>query len=55
VVIRGKSSNNKSTINNGIKTQKIERKYIMTREEIEAKEYESFIKSNSFNLDLKNV
>jgi hypothetical protein len=27
----------------------------MTREEIEAKEYESFIKSNSFNLDLKNV
>jgi len=27
----------------------------MTREEIEAKEYENFIKNNDFNLDLKNV
>ena len=35
--------------------QIIERKYIMTREEIEAKEYENFIKNNDFNLDLKNV
>jgi len=55
VVVRDKKADSYNTVDNWIKTQKIERTHIMTREEIEAKEYENFIKNNDFNLDLKNV
>ncbi len=37
------------------KTKKIERKNIMTREQIEAREYENFIRNYEFDLDLKNI
>jgi len=46
---------NEEELDNLIKTQKIERKHIITREEIEAREYETFIRSNEFDLDLKNI
>ncbi len=52
VVITNK---NKDSINSWNTIQKIERKNMMTREEIEAREYENFIKNNKFDLDLKNI
>lgn len=49
------TTKNKNVIDNWIETQKIERTNIMTREQIEAREYEIFIKNNEFNLDLDNL
>jgi hypothetical protein len=54
-VKKSKKSNSSKTVKSSSRKHIIERKYIMTREEIEAKEYENFIKNNDFNLDLKNV
>ncbi len=53
VVISWKSTT--SNVNTWIVTQKIERKHLLTREELEKREYDNFVKSNEFNLNLKNI
>lgn len=55
VTIKVTNKTSKTTVDNWIATQKIERTHILTREEIEAREYEWFIKANEFNLNLNNL